>query len=116
MAILFLLICLFAPILVYGTEATLLFYIALANTILYLITLFAIPNIIAYSAMKKHKTRVEEAYQQGATKEVMESILNDDLEILEEDHQAAPKWLYYISFVNVLLAVIFCVWGVFQIF
>lgn len=115
MAILFLLICILAPIIVYGAESSLLF-IASINTILYLVTIFAIPNIIAYSAMRKHKTRVEEAHQQGATKEAMESILNDDVEILEEEYQAVPNWLYYISIVNFLLAVIFCVWGVFQIF
>ena len=66
--------------------------------------------------MKKHKIRVEEAYQQGATKEAMEFILNNDIEILEKDNQAVPNWIYYVSFVNVLLAVIFCVWGLLQIF
>ena len=114
MAILFLLICVIAPIIVYGTESPLIFYLASTNTILYLVTIFAIPNIIAYSAMKKHKTRVEEVYQQGATEEEMETILNDDVEILEKNRQAVPKWLYVITFVNVVLAIIFCVIGVFH--
>lgn len=114
MAILFLLICVLAPIIVYGTGSPLIFYLAFTNTILYLVTIFAIPNIIAYSAMNKHKTRVEEAYQQGATEEEMETILNDDVEILEKDCQAVPKLLYVITFVNVVLAIIFCVIGVFH--
>lgn len=114
MAILFLLICVLAPIIVYGTESPLIFYLAFINTILYLVTILAIPNIIAFSAMKKHKTRVEEAYQQGATEEEMETILNDDVEILEKDRQAVPKLLYVITFVNVVLAIIFCVIGVFH--
>ena len=114
MAILFLLICVIAPLIVYGTESSLLFYIACVNTILYLVTIFAIPNFIAHSAMKKHKTRVEEAYQQGTTEEEMEIILNDDVEILEKDRQAVPRWLYVISFVNVVLATVFCMIGVFH--
>lgn len=114
MAILFLLICVLAPILVYSTEPSFIFYLAVTNTMLYLVTILAIPNIIAFSAMKKYKARVEEAYQQGATEEEIEIILNDNVEILEKDRQAVPKWLYVITFVNVVLAIIFCVIGVFH--
>lgn len=112
MAIIFLLICVLAPILVYSTEPSFIFYLAVTNTILYLVIILAIPNIIAFSAMKKHKARVEEAYEQGATEEEMEIILNDDVEISEKDRQAVPKWLYVITIVNVVLAFIFCVTGI----
>ncbi|WP_170148486.1 hypothetical protein [Ureibacillus endophyticus] len=53
MAILFLLISVLAPILLYGIGSSFLFFLAIANTILYLVTALAIPNIIAISAMKK---------------------------------------------------------------
>ena len=59
---------------------------------------------------------MEEEHLKGATEEEMESILNGDVEILEKDLQAVPRWLYFISFVNVLLSVVFCIWSLVQIF
>lgn len=113
MVILFLLISVLAPILLYGTVPSLIFYLAITNTILYLFTALAIPNIIALSAMKKYKARVKEAYHQGASEKEMEIILNGNVEISDKDNQAAPKWLYVINLASVSLAIIFCIIGVF---
>ncbi|WP_342442443.1 hypothetical protein MHB65_03050 [Lysinibacillus sp. FSL K6-0075] len=113
MSILFLVICILAPILLYEIEPSFLFYLSITNTILYLVTILAILNIIALSAIKKHKARVEEAYQQGATVEEREFILNDDIKISEKDNQVVPKWLYVINLVTVMLAIIFLVAGLF---
>jgi len=62
--------------------------------------------------MRKWKVRVEEMEQQGATEEEIEKIFNEDIKITAKDYQAAPKWLYLISLVNIVLGFILLITGI----
>lgn len=106
MGIISLLICVLAVIVLYLTEQMLLFWLSLVNTVLYLVITFTIPNVIALTAMKKHKAKVEKMHQQGATAEEIDLILNEEVEITEEDHRSVPTWIYVIGMINVVLSVI----------
>lgn len=90
MALLSLVICIFAPILLYGTGLSILCWLSIINSISYIVIILAIPNIISVSAMRKLKVRVEEMEQRGATKEEIEKVLNEDINITEKDNQAVP--------------------------
>ncbi|MEK5214588.1 hypothetical protein [Psychrobacillus sp. FSL H8-0487] len=112
MALLSLVICIFAPILLYGTGLSILYWLSIINLILYIVIILAFPNIIAVSAMRKWKVRVEEMEQQGATEEEIEKIFNEDIEITEKDYQAAPRWLYLINLANIVLGLILLITGI----
>jgi len=112
MALLSLVICIFAPIVLYGTGLSNLYWLSIINSISYIIIILAIPNIIAISAMRKLKVRVEEMEQQGATEEEIKKILNEDVEITEKDKQAAPTWLYIINLANIVLGLILLITGI----
>lgn len=106
MGIISLLIGVLAVIVLYLTEEMFLFWLALVNTVLYLVITFAIPNILALTAMKKHIAKVEKMHQQGATAEEIDFILNEEVEITEEDNRSVPTWIYVIGMINVVLSVI----------
>ena len=86
-----------APIVLYGTGHAFLFWFATINAIIYLVTIFAIPNVIALSAMKKFKAGIKKMEQDGATNEEIEKALDGEAKIAEEDHESAPTWLYLLG-------------------
>lgn len=113
MAILALLISISAFILLYGVGHPFIFWFQLVNTILFLVNSIVIPNLIAMSAMKKFKARVEEAHEQGATDEEIDWILKEEeIEIAEEDEQVVPQWMYIIGLISLVISIILLITGV----
>ena len=101
-----------APIVLYGTGHAFLFWFATINTIIYLVTIFAIPNVIAMSAMKKFKAGIKKMEQDGATYKEIEKALDGEVKVAEEDHESAPTWLYLLGMINIFFALILLIIGI----
>ena len=75
-----------------------------------------IPHLIAKSAMNKFKSTIDMLEQQGATPEEIEKAFQEEIVITEQDRQAVPIWIYYISFSHVLIGAILSGTGILFLF
>ncbi|WP_433744963.1 hypothetical protein [Falsibacillus pallidus] len=101
-----------AVILNIGKGHSWLLWIAFLNLILYLIITLTIPNLIAGSAMKRYKAKIEERHEKGASKEEINEMLDKDITITESDQTQVPSWMYLIGMINVVVGIILLVIGI----
>ncbi|ARK22252.1 hypothetical protein [Sporosarcina ureae] len=109
-------ILLVLPIPLYINDHPFLFWLAVCNAASYLVVGLLIPHIIAKSAMDKFKSTIDMLKQQGATPEEIEKAFQEEIVITEQDRQAVPIWIYYISFSHVLIGAVLSGTGILFLF
>ncbi|MBY0221657.1 hypothetical protein [Sporosarcina aquimarina] len=99
------------PAVIFFTGHQLLFWLAIINTISYLIIGLTIPNLISRSSMIKFKSKMEQMEQGGATDQEIEEAFDGEIVIADEDRMAVPQWMYYLSLFHIFSAVFLLVVG-----
>lgn len=102
-----------AAIILYGTGKTILFWLAIAASIILFCTGFLMAYIVASPDMKSFRETVRQMELDGASdKEIIEFMNSPTEETGEYDYDSVPKWMPAIGWLSLLTGVILLVIGI----
>jgi hypothetical protein len=106
-------VCVLAAIVLYGTGKTVLFWLAIASSVILFSTGFLMSYIVARPDMKSFREAVRQMELDGATKEEIIGFMNSPMEeTAEYDYKDVPNWIPAIALVSQLAGIVLLITGI----